>query len=161
MWPSNRCVSISFVLRAAAQMAANNLHDTTIYGAIDNYLHEASQANDPPSGTYYAPNGDSVRLQSLGVHEHWNNSTDREYSRNLGTGNGIELVKLKSTTTSVPEGKSSDGLCISTELSKPIQPFDNDQVRCCDKKPSPVVDLQCAWPKGCRIGKRRNEHGKL
>ena len=74
---------------AAAEMAANNLQDTIIYGAVDNYLHEASQGK-PPSGTYYAPNGDSVRLQSLGVHEHWDNSTDRQYSRNLKTGNGIE-----------------------------------------------------------------------
>ena len=86
-------VCLDFIrAEAAAQMAANNLHDTTIYGAIDNYLHEAAQADNPPSGTFYAPNGDGVRLQSLGVHEHWNNSTDREYSRNLGTGNGIELV---------------------------------------------------------------------
>jgi hypothetical protein len=30
----------------------------------------------------------------LGVHEHWNNPVDRQYSRNLGTGQGIELVAL-------------------------------------------------------------------
>ena len=29
-----------------------------------------------------------------GVHEHWNNPQERNYSRNLGTGNGIELVKV-------------------------------------------------------------------
>jgi hypothetical protein len=39
------------------------------------------------------------------VHEHWNNATDRQYSRDLGTGNGIELVKLQhSPPTSVNEG---------------------------------------------------------
>jgi hypothetical protein len=43
--------------------------------------------------TFYNPNGDSVRLQSLGVHEHWNNAAEKKYSRNLGTGNGIELVR--------------------------------------------------------------------
>ncbi len=48
-----------------------------VYGAVDNYLHEAALADNPPSGTFYNPNGDSVRLQSLGVHEHWNNSTDK------------------------------------------------------------------------------------
>jgi hypothetical protein len=58
----------------------------------DNYLHEAALAHNPPSGTQYAPNG--VRLASLGVHEHWNNAVDKLYSRNLGTGEGIELVKL-------------------------------------------------------------------
>ena len=37
---------------------------------------------------------DGVRLGSLGVHEHWNNPSDRKYSRNLGMGAGIELVDL-------------------------------------------------------------------
>ena len=31
------------------------------------------------------------RWPSQGVHEHWNNATDKQYTRNLGTGNGIEL----------------------------------------------------------------------
>ena len=84
---------------------AANPHYTQTNGAADNYLHEAAQANNPPSGTYYAPSGDSVRLQSLGVHEHWNNAAEKQYSRNLGTGNGIELVKLQhSPLTSVNEG---------------------------------------------------------
>jgi hypothetical protein len=34
-------------------------------------------------------------LKSLGVHEHWNSAIEKKYSRNLGTGNGIELVYLK------------------------------------------------------------------
>jgi len=58
----------------------------------DRHLHEAALANDPPSGTVYKPDG--VRLQSLGVHEHWNNAIDKKYSRNLGTGKGIELVAI-------------------------------------------------------------------
>jgi uncharacterized protein (DUF362 family) len=62
-----------------------------IANAPDDYLHEAAQANNPPSGTVYDPNH-TGRLASLGVHEHWNNATDKKYTRNLGTGNGIELV---------------------------------------------------------------------
>jgi Domain of unknown function (DUF362) len=65
------------------------------YGLLsyaDNYLHEAALANNPPSGVFYAPNGDHIRAQSLGVHEHWNNLSDKQYTRNLGTGSGIELV---------------------------------------------------------------------
>ena len=61
----------------------------------DHHLHEAALANNPPSGVVYKPDG--VRLESLGVHEHWNNATDKQYSRNLGTGNGIELVKVNNT----------------------------------------------------------------
>jgi len=60
------------------------------------YLIEAAMADDPPSGTFYDPDhqGNVTRLQSLGVYEHWNNPTDKQYSRNLGTGKGIELIKL-------------------------------------------------------------------
>ena len=61
-------------------------------GAVDNYLHEAALAHRPPSGTRYAPEGDGPALASLGVHEHWNSPEKRQYSRNLGTGQGIELV---------------------------------------------------------------------
>lgn len=33
-------------------------------------------------------------MASLGVHEHWNNPTQKQYTRNLGTGNGVELMYL-------------------------------------------------------------------
>ncbi|NUQ65341.1 MAG: DUF362 domain-containing protein [Pirellulales bacterium] len=62
-------------------------------GAVDNYLHEAAMPHKAPSGTRYAPAGDHRLLESLGVHEHWNDPTKRQYSRDLGTGDGIELVK--------------------------------------------------------------------
>jgi hypothetical protein len=60
----------------------------------DDYLHEAALADNPPSGTFYDPNHaePQQRLASLGVHEHWNNPQDKQYSRNLGAGDGIELV---------------------------------------------------------------------
>lgn len=63
--------------------------------AADDYLHEAALIDNPPSGTFYDPDHTGVHRSSLGVHEHWNNKTDRKYSRNLGTGNGIELVWLE------------------------------------------------------------------
>jgi parallel beta-helix repeat protein len=59
-------------------------------GAQD-YLHEAALAHNPPSGTFYDPERNGIPLSSLGVHEHWNNPVDKQYSRNLGTGDGIEL----------------------------------------------------------------------
>jgi uncharacterized protein (DUF362 family) len=62
--------------------------------AVDNYLHEMAQANQPPSKTVYDPTKSGKPLASLGVHEHWNNAADKQYSRNLGTGAGIELVAL-------------------------------------------------------------------
>ena len=62
------------------------------HAGTDDYLHEAALADNPPSGTFYDPERDGIRLTGLGVHEHWNNSTDKQYTRNLGTDNGIELV---------------------------------------------------------------------
>ncbi|MDO8586333.1 MAG: DUF362 domain-containing protein [Armatimonadota bacterium] len=66
-----------------------------ISGAED-YLHEAAFADNPPSGTFYDPDHDTntTRLSSLGVHEHWNDPVHRQYSRNLGLNQGIELVSL-------------------------------------------------------------------
>jgi len=75
---------------------------TDVTGYPENYLHEMALADNPPSGTFYDPEKDGVRLVSLGVHEHWNNAIDRQYSRNLGTGNGIELVKPSFTS---PDGR--------------------------------------------------------
>jgi hypothetical protein len=65
-----------------------------VTGAVDNYLHEMALANQAPSKIAYQPAKDGKVLGSLGVHEHWNNATDKQYSRNLGKGAGIELVRL-------------------------------------------------------------------
>jgi hypothetical protein len=62
---------------------------------VDDYLHQAADSKNWPSGIVYAPNGDGAAIPgSLGVHEHWNNPMEKQYSRNLGTGEGIELVKI-------------------------------------------------------------------
>jgi len=66
-------------------------------GAIkncDNYLLEAASGVNDKLGAY-KPNG--VAIGSLGTHEHWNNPTEKQYSRNLSTdGRGIELMTLHS-----------------------------------------------------------------
>ena len=63
---------------------------------VDDFLHEAALAANPPSGTFYDPDHatNQKRLSSLGVHEHWNNAAERKYSRNLGKQIGIELVAV-------------------------------------------------------------------
>lgn len=62
---------------------------------VENYLHEESGVANAPSGTVYYDGNGNV-LTNLGVHEHWNNCTDKQYSRNLGKSEGIELVRLGS-----------------------------------------------------------------
>ena len=42
-------------------------------------------------------------MPSLGVHEHWNNSSEMEYSRDLGSGEGIELLKYFNLFTSISD----------------------------------------------------------
>lgn len=61
---------------------------------VEGYLHEGALAEtgEAPSGTDYAIEGHDV--SNLGVHEHWNNSTDKLYGRNLGEDEGIELVRI-------------------------------------------------------------------
>ncbi len=68
----------------------------------DDYLHEAALAHSPPSNTFYDPDhsGNVARLPSLGAHEHWNDAENKKYSRNLATGNGIELVALEGSIPS-------------------------------------------------------------
>lgn len=58
----------------------------------DNYLKEAAKGKNDQLGDY-RPNGE--KTGSLGVFEHWNNPTDRKYSRNLGKKVGIELVAIE------------------------------------------------------------------
>ena len=70
---------------------------TEVTGYPDNYLHEMALADNPPSGTFYDPERDGTGLTSMGVHEHWNNDVEKKYSRNLGTGQGIELVAASLT----------------------------------------------------------------
>jgi hypothetical protein len=82
---------------------------TDVTGNPDNYMHEAAQADNPPSGTFYDPESDGTPLASLGVHEHWNNPVDKKYSRNLGTGDGIELVVPSFATEDGPIENTTSG----------------------------------------------------
>ncbi|MBN1952768.1 MAG: DUF362 domain-containing protein [Bacteroidales bacterium] len=62
------------------------------FPAADDFLHQAADPANWPIGINYDPEDDGSVLTSLGTHEHWNNATDKLYTRNLGTGYGIELI---------------------------------------------------------------------
>ncbi len=70
---------------------------------VDDFLHQAADSSNWPDGLIYDPEQDGKTFKSLGVHEHWNNPVNKQYSRNLGTGNGIELVKIFQTGNGNPE----------------------------------------------------------
>jgi hypothetical protein len=63
------------------------------FAGTDDFLHQSADITARPSGLDYDPENDGTVLGSMGTHEHWNNATDKKYSRNLNseTGIGIEL----------------------------------------------------------------------
>ncbi len=80
------------------------------FSGVDDYLHQAASSEWWPEGIVYDPEEDGTPIGSLGVHEHWNNPVDKQYTRNLGIGEGIELVyrKTQQDHTSVGPQFSND-----------------------------------------------------
>jgi len=95
---------------------------------VDDYLHQAADPNNWPADINYDPENDSTVISSLGVHEHWNDANNKQYSRNLdpenGQGQGIELVNppldhyyASITKCTVSAGKNNIGtISISGEM---------------------------------------------
>jgi len=92
-------------------------HNAGTYGVdrpnmngTDDYLRQAADPTKWPKTVGrkpfvgYGPNGDGKIIGSLGVFEHWNDTTHKQYSRNLDptTGTGIELVFLSKPSVSYP-----------------------------------------------------------
>jgi hypothetical protein len=77
---------------------------------VDDYLEQAADPSKWPENITYDPEDDGVPLTSLGAHEHWNGSETKQYSRNLGLDQGIELVSipadLVASTVNVKENKA-------------------------------------------------------
>jgi Domain of unknown function (DUF362) len=95
-WPSSIFMSLDGVAADSVgfDFLTSEWPDLVDIKNADNYLREAALANDPPSKTFYDPERDGFRCRSLGVHEHWNNGTDKKYSGNLGKAHGIELFQV-------------------------------------------------------------------
>jgi hypothetical protein len=90
---------------------------------VDDYLHQAADSTTWPTGLIYDPEEDGTPIPSLGVHEHWNDSINKQYSRDLSGDYGIEMVRIFPSGS----GISEDGKI----LAKPIlyrnspNPFNN------------------------------------
>lgn len=96
-----------------AQMAGTN-----------DYLMQAADKAYWPDGIVYDPDNDGTPIGSLGVYEHWNNEKDKQYSRNLGTGKGIELVYVNSKTAvrEIEADILPDGFTLSNNFPNPFNP---------------------------------------
>jgi len=76
------------------------------YAGTYDYIQQAADSKNWPSGLTYDPENDGTPLpSSLGTAEHWNNPTDKQYSRNLGLDEGIELVTNSATSVEDNSGK--------------------------------------------------------
>ena len=96
----------------------------------DMYLHEAALIGNAPSGVKYHDGSGIPLTKSQGVLEHWNNATDKEYSRNLGKDYGIELVRtvagpiIPVPVTGVALNKNTTTIAVNSteQLTNTIQP---------------------------------------
>jgi len=77
----------------------------TFKAEIADYLKQCASNEYWPDGVSYDPEGDGTPIGSLGVFEHWNNPEERLYSRNLGTGEGVELKYLKNGVSAISSNK--------------------------------------------------------
>jgi len=116
-WPNSLLISQdqvaleSVCLDFLRQEATVNpiLKNRPFFGAVDDYLHQAADKANWPANIVYDPEGDGTPISSLGVHEHWNNATDKQYSRNLKSGQGIELISTpKSLVKTITTGISNN-----------------------------------------------------
>jgi hypothetical protein len=90
------------------------------FAGTDDYLLQAAEPANRPSNIKYDPENDGSELGSLGTHEHWNNVTDKQYSRNLGTGNGIELVSQHVVTAMEHVDYIPDGFELAQNYPNPF-----------------------------------------
>jgi hypothetical protein len=98
---------------------------------VDDHLHQAADSSNWPTGIRYDPENDATVIGSLGVHEHWDNATDQKYSRDLGIGTGIELVKIQNLT-SVDQSASSiqpNAFILEQNYPNPFNPTTNIEFR--------------------------------
>jgi hypothetical protein len=70
-----------------------------LVAGVQDYIHQAADPANWPTGIKYDPSSSSHSspVGSLGVHEHWNNAISKQYSRDLGYNNGIELICIPDT----------------------------------------------------------------
>lgn len=103
-WPNSLFISQDQValesvcfdfLRNEATVGSSQWKDRPNFAqGVDDYLHQAADSDNWPDGITYDPDNSGTPIGSLGTHEHWNNPSLKQYSRNMGEEKGIELVSI-------------------------------------------------------------------
>jgi hypothetical protein len=93
----------------------NSLETWPNINGVDDYLHQAADSVNWPKGIIYDPDNSGKAISSLGIHEHWNNPVNKQYSRNLGKSYGIELISIPEKIT----GPDAPGMVAQKSIAAP------------------------------------------
>ncbi|MFO7668722.1 MAG: two-component regulator propeller domain-containing protein [Bacteroidales bacterium] len=133
--------------------ANNSLESMANANGVDDYLHQAADPANWPDGILYDPDRSGTALASLGTHEHWNNAAKKQYSRNLGRSEGIELISVPDTLVGGdgPEITTSGQWHKATQapeenLSLPVDVPENEPARPSDPKGSEKFVVRSVIP---------------
>ncbi len=92
--------------------------DFPLYEATQDYIHQAADPANWPSGISYDPENDGTPIQSLGVHEHWNGVSDKQYTGNLGEPGGIHLVAVPLSLVAGSDNQFEKDTTSTTSIEK-------------------------------------------
>ncbi len=90
----------------------NHLENWPNINGVDDYLHQGADSANWPKGIIYDPDNSGKAISSLGIHEHWNNPVNKQYSRNLGKPYGIELISIPENIT----GSNAPGMVAQANI---------------------------------------------
>jgi len=130
---------------------------------VDDYLHQAADSANWPKGILYDPDNSGNPIPSLGIHEHWNNPVNKQYSRNLDRVYGIELVAIPDNIV----GKNAPGMSRNTSsikstgaaLKNYIKSGNKSEIKTDSVRSSKSVSASQKGPKITSVSKRSFKEG--
>ncbi len=95
--------------------------DFPLYEATQDYIHQAASPENWPAGIVYDPENDGTAIQSLGVHEHWNGLSEKQYTGNLGNSGGIHLVAVPASLVAGSDNEFEKDTTSATTLADQLK----------------------------------------
>lgn len=90
----------------------------------DDYLHQAADSSNWPDNIVYDPDSTDYLFTSIGVHEHWDNPDNKQYTRNLSAaGSGIELIQLQNASAIAPDNQLPETMNLGLNYPNPFNPL--------------------------------------
>lgn len=104
----------------------NNAYSSTPnWNGVDDFIHQAADSKYWPKNLIYDPDKSGKAIPSLGIHEHWNNHKDKQYSRNMGLNKGIHLATIPEGLVKNTNGNPSAIDDIEKRISPKISNYPN------------------------------------